>query len=205
MEKNFEFLNHACIRFDFGGVICYTDPYDLMEIKNDADIIFITHGHYDHYSIKDIFKVGKDSTIFVIPETVETPELDEECIIRVKPNNSYEVKGLKFRTIPAYNVGKQFHKKEYEWVGYILDDNEVKYYVAGDTDVTEENTKIKCDVAFVPVGGTYTMTCEEAANLVNQIKPQIAMPIHYGKVVGSIKDAKKFEELLNEEIKCCFI
>lgn len=202
MGKNFEFLNHACVRFNMGGVICYTDPYDLAHGKNDADIIFITHGHFDHYSIKDIFKVGKDSTIFVVPESVETPELDEESIVRVKPNGSYEVKGIKIETIPAYNINKQFHPKEEGWVGFILEYDGIRYYIAGDTDITPENKQVKCDVAFVPVGGTYTMTSEEAASLINEIKPKITVPIHYGKVVGSKEDAKKFENLLDENIEC---
>lgn len=205
MEKNFEFLNHACIRFDFGGVICYTDPFDLKNGKNDADIILITHGHYDHYSMKDIFKVGKDSTIFVIPESVKTLELDEDAIIRVKPNESYEIKGIHIETIPAYNISKPFHPKEEGWVGYILEYNGKRYYIAGDTDVTSEAKNVKCDVVFVPVGGTYTMTSEEAASLVNDIKPKIAVPIHFGKVVGSKKDAEKFERLLDKNIECSFI
>lgn len=196
MKNNFEFLNHACVRFDFEGVICYTDPFELENGKNDADIILITHGHFDHYSIQDIFKVGKDDTIFVIPESVETPELNEDAIVRVKPNNTYEVKGIKIKTIPAYNIGKEFHKKEYEWVGYIMEYYGTRYYIAGDTDVTPENEKVKCDVAFVPVGGKYTMNAEEAAKLVNKIKPKIAVPIHYGSIVGSVEDAKRFESLL---------
>ena len=204
MEKKFEFLNHACIRFDFDGVICYTDPYDIKEAKNDADIIFITHSHYDHYSIKDIFKIGKDSTIFVIPEGVRTPELDEDAIVRVNPEHSYEIKGINIETIPAYNIDKPFHKKEEGWVGYVIEYDGIRYYVAGDTDITPENKKVKCDVAFVPVGGTYTMTAEEAALLVNEVKPKIAVPIHYGKVVGSIEDVKKFESLLDEKIGCVF-
>lgn len=204
MEKKFEFINHACIRFDFNGIICYTDPYELKEGRNDADIIFITHGHFDHYSIKDIFKVGKDSTIFVIPESVVTPELDEDSIIRVQPSQSYEIKGIKIETVPAYNINKAFHSKEEGWVGYIIEWNNMRYYIAGDTDITSENKQIKCDIAFVPVGGTYTMTSEEAAQLVNELNPKIAVPIHYGKVVGSVEDAKKFQTLLNKEIECDF-
>ena len=204
MDKYFEFLNHACVRFDFNGIICYTDPYDLSSGKNDADIIFVTHGHFDHYSINDIFKVGKDSTIFLIPDSVDTPELDEEHIIRVQPNQSYEVKGLKIETIPAYNIKKAFHSKKEGWVGYIIEWNDIRFYIAGDTDVTPENRHVKCDIAFVPVGGTYTMTSEEAAQLVNELMPKIAVPIHYGKVVGSVEDAKKFERLLDKEIKCEF-
>ena len=201
MEKIFKFLNHACVKFNFDGVICYTDPYELEKGENDADIIFITHGHFDHYSIKDIFKIGKDSTIFIIPEGVDTPELNENSVIRVKPNQKYEVNGIKIETIPAYNIGKNFHKKEFGWVGYILEYNDIRYYIAGDTDITPENSTIKCDVAFVPVGGTYTMTAIEAAKLVNELKPKLAVPIHYGKVVGSEKDAQKFAEMVDKDIE----
>jgi len=204
MEKKFDFLNHACVRFNFNGMICYTDPYELQNGTNDADIIFITHGHFDHYSIKDIFKIGKDTTTFVIPEGVDTPELDEQSIVRVIPNQSYEVKGIKFETVPAYNLNKQFHQREYGWVGYVLEFDNTRYYIAGDTDITPESRLVKCDVAFVPVGGTYTMTCEEAAQLVNELKPKIAVPIHYGKVVGSKQDAEKFHDLIEEPIECVF-
>lgn len=202
MEKIFNFLNHACIRFNFDGIVCYTDPYELSNVENDADIIFITHGHYDHYSIKDIFKVGKDTTVFVIPDGVKTPEIDEKSIIRVKPNQRYDIKGINVETIPAYNIGKDFHKKEYGFVGYILEYNDGRYFIAGDTDIIPENKLVKCDVAFVPVGGTYTMTAEEAAKLVNVIKPSIAVPIHYGSVVGGIEDAKRFKEMLDSSIDC---
>ena len=194
--ENYTFLNHACIRLDLGGTICYTDPYGLPGGKNDADVIFITHSHFDHYSIQDIFKVGKDSTIFVIPEGVATPELDEEAIIRVVPNQKYEVKGIHFETIPAYNVGKSFHPKEEGWVGYVLEQEGIRYYIAGDTDITPEAKQVKCDVAFVPVGGKYTMNVEEAVELVKAIQPRIAIPIHYGSVVGSEEDAKRFKKLI---------
>lgn len=204
MENNFIFLNHACIRFDFEGTICYTDPYELNNVSNDADIIFITHGHFDHYSIQDIFKVGKDSTVFVIPEGVATPELDEASIVRVKPGNTYEVKEITLETIPAYNTGKPFHPKEEGWVGYVIEKNAIRYYVAGDTDATPENRQVKCDVAFVPVGGKYTMNAEEAAQLVNELKPSIAVPIHYGNVIGSEEDARKFESLIADSIQCVF-
>ena len=107
------------------------------------------------------------------------------------------VEGIKFETIPAYNTNKQFHPKENEWVGYIIEINGIRYYIAGDTDITEENKKIKCDVAFVPVGGTYTMDFKEAAYLINEIKPKIAIPIHYGSVVGTKQDATDFVRLLH--------
>ena len=111
------------------------------------------------------------------------------------------VQGIKFETIPAYNTNKTFHPKKNGWVGYIIIINGIRYYIAGDTDITEENKKVKCDEAFVPVGGTYTMNFKEAANLINEIKPKIAIPIHYGSVVGTEQDAIDFIRLLHPEIK----
>ena len=122
-------------------------------------------------------------------------------IITVKPNENYQVEGIKFSTIPAYNTNKTFHPKENNWVGYIIELEGSKYYIAGDTDITEENKKVKCDVAFVPVGGTYTMDFKEAAHLINEIKLKIAVPIHYGSIVGTIQDATDFVKLLHPNIK----
>ena len=200
MNKKFKFIVHACIKFNFDNLIVYTDPYLLDESTNDADIIFITHGHYDHYSVEDIKKVIKKDTIIILPSQIDTIDLKDYEIMHIESNLKYECKGLKFETLPAYNVDKQFHKKEDGGVGYILEFDNTRYYIAGDTDVTEENRKIICDVAFVPVGGTYTMNLEEAARLINEIKPQIAVPIHYGKVVGSREDAIKFCKLIDKDI-----
>ena len=111
------------------------------------------------------------------------------------------VQGIKFETIPAYNTNKTFHPKENGWVGYIIIINGIRYYIAGDTDITEENKQVKCDVAFVTVGGTYTMDFKEAASLINEIKPKIAIPIHYGSIVGTEQDAIDFIKLLHPSIK----
>ena len=106
------------------------------------------------------------------------------------------VQEIKFGTVPAYNTNKTFHPKENDWIGYIITLDGIRYYIAGDTDITEENRKVKCDVAFVPVGGTYTMDFKEAAQLINEIQPKIAVPIHYGSVVGKVQDAVDFVGLL---------
>lgn len=127
--------------------------------------------------------------------------INKNAIIVAEPNKEYETQGINFNTIPAYNINKKFHPKENNWLGYIITINNVKYYVAGDTDITDENRKVKCDVAFVPVGGTYTMDFKEAAQLINEIKPKIAVPIHYGSIVGTEQDARNFINLLNSEIK----
>lgn len=168
-------------------------------------LFLLTHDHYDHYSEEDIDKVINENTVIVIPEELLTKVLkkgiNKNAIITVEPNQKYMVQGIKFETVPAYNTNKTFHPKENGWVGYVIEINGIKYYIAGDTDITEENKKVKCDVAFVPVGGTYTMDFKEAAQLVNQIQPKVAVPIHYGSVVGTKQDAEEFIKLLHTNVK----
>lgn len=181
------------------GIIIYIDPFRINEEKHDADLILITHDHYDHYSPEDINKVIKEDTIIIAPKTVK--ELNnKENIIFVEPNKTYNIKGYKIVTIPAYNINKHFHPKENNWVGYIIKIDGLKYYVAGDTDITPENRQIKCDVALIPIGGTYTMDYKEASELINIIKPKIAIPTHYGSIVGDITDGEKFKKLIDNTI-----
>ena len=204
MLENIEVLCHSCIKFNKGEVI-YFDPFKIEKNYNDADAIFITHDHYDHYSEEDIDKVIKEETIIVAPEDLLTKLLkkgfERDNMVLVTPNQKYTVKGIEFQTIPAYNVNKQFHPKANEWVGYVLKIDGVTYYIAGDTDITEENKKVKCDVAFVPVGGTFTMDYKEAAELINEIKPKIAVPTHYGSIVGEKSDGVSFSKLVSPEIE----
>lgn len=205
MLENIEVLCHSSIRINKEKVI-YIDPFKINKNYNDADIIFISHDHYDHYSEEDIDKVKKEDTVIVVPEELLTKLLkkgiNKNYIITVEPNKEYIVEGIKFETIPAYNINKPFHPRENEWVGYIIEIKGVRYYIAGDTDATPENKKVKCDVAFVPVGGTYTMDFKEASSLINEIKPKIAVPIHYGSVVGTNQDAIDFSKLIHPEIEC---
>ena len=204
MLESIEILCHSCIKFNKGEVI-YFDPFKIEKNYNDADVIFITHDHYDHYSEEDIDKVIKEETIIVAPEDLLTKLLkkgfERDNMVLVTPNQKYTVKGIEFETIPAYNVNKQFHPKANEWVGYVLKIEGVTYYIAGDTDITEENKKVKCDVAFVPVGGTFTMDYKEAAELINEIKPKIAVPTHYGSIVGEKSDGVSFSKLVSPEIE----
>lgn len=204
MLDNIEVLYHSSIRIDKEKII-YIDPFKIDKNYNDADIIFITHDHYDHYSEEDIDKVINENTTIIIPEELLTKLLrkgiNKNAIITVEPNKNYMVQGIKFETIPAYNTNKTFHPKENGLVGYIIIINGIRYYIAGDTDITEENRKVRCDVAFVPVGGIYTMDFKEASSLINEINPKIAVPIHYGSVVGTEQDAIDFVRLLHPEIK----
>ena len=204
MLENIEVLCHSSIKFNREKII-YFDPFKIEQNYNDADLIFITHDHYDHFSEEDILKVKKDNTKIIVTADLKEKSLDlgfdQENIITVMPNQEFIVDGINVTTVPAYNLNKKFHPKENNWVGYIIELDGIKYYIAGDTDITDENMNVKCNVAFVPVGGTYTMTADEAAYLVNRIMPKIAVPIHYGSLVGTKEDANKFIELLNDDIE----
>ena len=204
MLNNIEVLCHNAIRFNKGKII-YVDPFHLKKEYKDADIILITHSHYDHFSKEDIEKVKKDDTkIYITKDLLEETKsigFIEDNIVIVNPNEIYYEDDIEINTIRAYNINKQFHPKENNWVGYILKIQGFTYYIAGDTDITEENRKVNCDVAFVPVGGTYTMTANEAAVLVNEIKPKIAVPVHYGEIVGLKEDGQRFVEKLENGIE----
>lgn len=194
---------HSSIKISKGKTI-YIDPFKIEKESHDADIVLITHDHFDHYSPDDIEKVATNNTIIVAPKTVKALSKMKNTLL-VEPNQTYEVDGIKIETIASYNINKKFHPKENEWVGYGIEIEGTRYYIAGDTDITPENKQVKCDVALVPVGGTYTMTYAEAAELVNLIKPKIAIPTHYGDIVGEKEDGEKFKELLNPEIECMIL
>ena len=204
---NIKVLYHSSIKIE-SNINIYFDPFKIEVASNDADVIFITHEHYDHFSPEDILKIKKENTIIVLPKNMENMALDlnfeKTNIVLVEPNQKYKLENqeLIFETIPAYNVNKNFHKKEMNWVGYILEIEGKRVYVAGDTDITEENKQVKCDIALVPIGGTYTMKAKEAAELVNIIKPKIAIPIHYGAIVGNKEDEKIFVKNVEKDIEC---
>lgn len=208
MINNISINCHSSIKIN-GEKIIYIDPYKIKEINKDADLIFITHEHYDHYSIEDINNVKKNNTRFIVPKSMKNrliiDGISESDIISVDVKNKYNVDDIEFETIPAYNINKSFHPKNSNWVGYIININNIKYYIAGDTDITDEAINVKCDIAFIPIGGTYTMDYKEAATLTNKIKPKYAIPIHYGLIVGKYEDAIKYSNLLDKEIECKII
>ena len=131
-----------------------------------------------------------------VKEDIQGIGVSEDRILTVEPFFDGYIDEFHFTTIPAYNIGKDFHKREYNWVSYIVDIEENKFYIAGDTDITPEAKEVKCDIAFVPIGGTYTMTAREAAELIKIIKPNKAIPTHYGTAVGSEEDREAFREYL---------
>lgn len=200
-----EVLCHSSIRIEGEDKIIYLDPFRIKEERKDADVIFITHSHYDHFSEDDINKVKNDNTKILITNDLMDRTLElgfkEENITVVMPNNSYKVLDIEIKTIPAYNTNKEFHPKENNWVGYILTREGKSIYVAGDTDIIEENKDIKCDIALIPVGGTYTTDYKEAAELVNIINPKVVIPMHYAELVGTKEDATEFSKLVNSNIQ----
>jgi L-ascorbate metabolism protein UlaG (beta-lactamase superfamily) len=202
MLENVEVLCHSSIKFNFNKTI-YVDPFNITEDYMDADIIFITHDHYDHYDEESIDKIKKENTKVIVPKTLfekAKEKFKEENIIVVEPDESHEIDGIKFKTVRAYNNEKKFHPRDKDWVGYIITLNKVRYYIMGDTDDTKEARSVICDVLFVPIGGIYTMNKEEAVEFTNYIEPLVAVPIHYGMVSGTHKDAEYFISNLKDTI-----
>lgn len=195
---------HSSIKIQNDKTI-YVDPFRITDVPHAADYIFITHSHYDHFDTKDILRVAKIDTVFItVPETKSSFQLlgvPEDQIITVEPNEKYDVKGIKFETVPAYNENKKYHPKENKWVGYIIELDGLKYYIAGDTDNISEIQDIKCDIAFLPISGEFTMNAKEAADLANKIDSKIIVPIHYGELVGTEEDLKEFLKLTDKDVE----
>jgi L-ascorbate metabolism protein UlaG (beta-lactamase superfamily) len=196
--KNIHWLGHAAFRIEDKSVQIYIDPFKLPANLPKADIIFITHAHYDHFSAEDIAKIKKDSTIIVATKDV-TSKIGKGTIT-VVPGQKYTVGNLKVLTVPAYNINKKFHPKVNNWVGYIitLSDGQ-KVYHAGDTDTIPEMNAVKTDIAMLPCGGTYTMTAQQAAEAANIFKPKVLIPMHWGDIVGSKEDAATVQKLFQGE------
>ena len=190
---------HSSIRIASDKVI-YFDPFQIEEESHDADIIFITHDHYDHFSVEDIRKVEKEDTVYVIPECMYNL-LGGENVFVVQPKEKTVVEGLDVYAVPSYNLNKPFHPLDKGYVGYLVRIEDKVVYVAGDCDMNEDNRKIRCDIALIPVGGKYTMDYRQAAELVNHIRPETAIPTHYGSIVGEKDSGERFKELVDKQIK----
>ena len=203
--KKITVFTQNSVRVDSSIGKIYIDPFRMNEEPGDADYILVTHDHYDHFNPEDIPKVSKADSILVVPENMKEKAKEVAGvvgkIVTVKPGDSVTVDKLSIETIPSYNIGKLFHPKEAGWVGYILNVDGKRIFIAGDTDATDEAKKVKCDIALVPIGGKYTMDAKEAAELVNIIRPEIAIPVHFGGVVGSPNNADSFKKDVDARIK----
>lgn len=190
-----EWLGHASFRITGEGKTIYIDPWKLGAKAPPADLILISHSHYDHLSPEDVAKISNPATRIICTRD-SAEKLKGQKVRIVAPDETVHIGSIVIRTTRAYNSKKQFHPKENDWVGFmIVLGGEVIYY-AGDTDLIPEMEALgKVDVALLPVGGTYTMTPEEAAEAVRTIKPVRAIPYHWGDIVGSIEDARRFQQL----------
>lgn len=204
--KNVQLFAQSTVRIQ-GTKTVYIDPFNIARETHDADLILITHPHEDHFSVTDIAKIKKPGTILVVPDSMiqEAKTAGVNQVTTVVPNQRYQEDGVVFKALPAYNIDKPYHPKAKEWVGYLVQLNGILYYHAGDTDLLPEMKIIKTDVAFLPVGGTYTANAAEAAQAAALIRPAVAVPMHYGSVVGSSQDALKFVQLLKPGIKGAII
>ena len=202
---NITINTQSSIRID-GSKKIYVDPYKRKKASHDADIIFITHAHYDHYDEPSLRNAAKEDSVIVCRASmladVKRLNISAGKVIGMSAGETEEVSpAIKAEAVPAYNLNKNFHPKANGWLGYIITMDGIRYYAAGDTDALPELEDVDCDIAFVPVGGTYTMTASEAAGLVNKIHPEIAVPIHYGTIVGRAADADTFKNALDKDIQ----
>ena len=196
MTENIHWLGHDTFKI-IGEKILYTDPFRIKK-KDKADIILITHEHYDHCSPEDVSRIqGSDTTIVCTQDCAQ--KLKGKIKI-VKPGDNIVVDGVQIEAVPSYNTNKQFHTKDRGWVGYIFTLLGQRIYIAGDTDYIPEMKNFSADIALLPVSGTYVMTAEEAVKAALDIRPKIAIPMHYNSIVGTREDAHAFAEALKGKL-----
>ena len=193
---------HSSIRLA-GEMTVYVDPFKIEAETHDADVICVTHSHFDHFSIEDIRKIANEDTVYVAPETMreEMEKVQLTNCVFMNPYDSIAVDSVKIDAVPSYNTNKPMHPKENGWLGYIVEIEDTRIYIAGDTDIIEEGKTYECDIAMVPCGGTYTMDASEAAEYVNMISPKVAIPTHYGSLTGSAESGLEFKEKVNKDIE----
>jgi len=198
MLENIHWLGHDSFRID-GSVTVYVDPWKLPAGQPAAGLILVTHDHFDHLSLPDIEAIAGPDTVVVGPASV-TAQVSGLATVTLAPGESAQVAGVEVLAVPAYNLdkfrapGQPYHPRESGGVGYVVAVDGVRYYHAGDTDAVPEMAEIHCEVALLPVGGKFTMTWEEAAEACELIDTEAAVPMHYGEVIGDIRDAEKFRD-----------
>ena len=195
MTVRLTWLGHASVKITSASTTIYIDPWKIDNPAQRADIILLTHDHYDHYSQTDLKAVSDASTRVVAPMSALL------VTDRITPGNNIIIKDVSILAVPAYNLGKAFHPKANGWVGYIVTIKGNKIYHSGDTDKIPEMKGLVVDVALMPVGGAYTMDAKEASDAIKDIKTVYAIPIHYGDIVGSRKDAKEFAGLCSCDVR----
>ncbi len=199
MSVTLEWLGHASFRICHDETIIYIDPWKIKGSPKDASVVLVSHSHYDHYSPDDIAKVNNPNTKLVTSSDVVAEGNTGQAL---SPGSAVEMQDFIVWGIASYNPDKQFHPKANNWLGFVIEFESKRIYYAGDTDLTDEmKTLTSIDVALLPVGGTYTMDVKQAAQATKHIQPELAVPYHWGDIVGDIKDAKQFAELAYCKVK----
>lgn len=199
---NLRWTGHDGFQISAADIIIYIDPFKLRKEYNNvhnANLVLISHNHFDHLSLDDLMKVtNKETTIIAAKECLDQLKIMKVKEIRgVLPGEKINVQNVTLETLPAYNTNKDFHPKRDGKVGFIITTNNLRIYHTGDTDIIPEMKTTSPDIGLIPVSGTYVMTAEEAARAVNDlIKPKIAIPMHYNSIVGTREDAIRFSEMV---------
>ena len=199
MGITIQWLGHASFRICYEDKVIYIDPWKIKDSPGDATLVLVSHSHYDHYSPEDIARVsGPDVKLIASADVIAKAKTGEAIL----PGLTVALDGIWLKGIAAYNPDKQFHPKSGNWVGFVIEIGSKRIYYAGDTDLTEEMKLLEdIDVALLPVGGTYTMDAKEAAEATMHIKPKLAIPYHWGDIIGGRGDAKQFSASAACEVK----
>jgi L-ascorbate metabolism protein UlaG (beta-lactamase superfamily) len=196
--KKLAWLGHDGFRIDAGGKTIYFDPYQISGGPT-ADLILISHEHFDHYSPEDLAKIQGENTVIVTEKTTAAKLTGDVRIM--KPGESISVDDIKIQAVPSYNTDKDFHPAGNEWLGFIVEVEGVKVYHAGDTDFIPEMKDFDVDIALLPVSGTYVMKADQAVEAALAINPKLAIPMHYGAIVGDEQDALTFKKALEGKVE----
>ena len=197
MAEKIAWLGHDAFRVEASKII-YFDPYGIGGGPK-ADLILVSHDHFDHCSPEDVAKVQKEGTV-IVTEQNSAKKLSGDVRV-IKPGDTVDVAGIKVTGVPSYNTDKDFHPRKNAWLGFIVDVEGVKIYHAGDTDFIPEMKDFEVDIALIPVSGTYVMTAEQAVKAAQAIKPRLAIPMHYGAIVGDEQDAIQFKKALEGKVE----
>lgn len=198
-----KYIEHSGFMLKSGRNTLYIDPFKISNLMNKADVVFITHSHFDHFSENDLKIISGPDTQYVAPDETAAKLGSSRQVLAVKPEKNYSIAGINFKTVAAYNTNPErlsFHPKSNGWVGYIIETANGKVYHAGDTDLTDEMKKVKTDLALLPMGGKYVMNVDEAIKAANSINAVEIAPMHYKALLGT-DGSRQAEERFKKEVR----
>ncbi len=199
MSVTVTWINHASFRIAGAEAVLYIDPWKLTNDPHDGDVVFVSHSHPDHFSLPDIEKVSNDETCVIASKDIIVELASARAVV---PAERISIKDVTIETVAAYNISKEFHPQGNQWCGAVFTIDSKRIYYAGDTDLIPEMSDLKdVDLALLPVGGTYTLDAEQAAQACEHIGCKMAVPYHWGDIVGSDEDADRFAEIATCQVR----